>query len=359
MIKDYILFSLMFFGIILSLFSSSKRDVFSCVLLILLAVLMVFIAGLRANDSDYYAYKEMYESVPMVYDFSLTSIRDIHGEVGYLYLSSLFKTIGISFQVFLFFIAFLSITLTVSAFNKISILPLLSLIFYLSHAFLVRDMIQIRAGLAVSIILFSIVNIKSYKKGILAICIAGLIHSGAFAVAIIYPFLRKKVISVKMFIFAFVVLMLFSYVNGLSVILSTLANYNLLPSSISTYIGWAEYDYRIPVVTNPVFIKGLLIIFLLHKYIGRELKSEAIITLYNLYVIGMLFMAAFSEMAILSGRLSSFLTAGESVLIIYALFYKRNLSLSYMLFLAIVILQMFYDLYISNVHPNVTILGMS
>ncbi|HFM1233944.1 TPA: O75 family O-antigen polymerase, partial [Escherichia coli] len=94
--------------------------------------------------------------------------------------------------------------------------------------------------------------------------------------------------------------------------------YSLLPTAISNYVGWEEYDYRVSIFTNPVFIKGVFLIVLMHKYVLSDIKNEKIIVLYNLYVLGVLAMVALSGMAILSGRLSSFLTLGESILIVYA-----------------------------------------
>ncbi|STP19134.1 Uncharacterised protein [Escherichia coli] len=62
----------------------------------------------------------------------------------------------------------------------------------------------------------------------------------------------------------------------------------------------------------------------MHKYVLSDIKNEKIIVLYNLYVLGVLAMVALSGMAILSGRLSSFLTLGESILIVYALFLQKK-----------------------------------
>lgn len=75
--------------------------------------------------------------------------------------------------------------------QKISLIPILSLVFYLSHAFIVRDLIQIRAGLAVSISLYSIIKFKGNKSIITGVLFASLIHSGALIIALCYPFFQK------------------------------------------------------------------------------------------------------------------------------------------------------------------------
>ncbi|EPV3226975.1 TPA: O75 family O-antigen polymerase, partial [Escherichia coli] len=173
---NLLLFSVLAFGLILALAHNNKSGDINAYLMFFLVVLMVLISGLRMNDSDYIEYRKMYNEVPILCDFSLASIRDIHGEVGYLFLSSIFKTLCLPFQLFLFFIAFLSLLLTYFSFRKISLIPILSLVFYLSHAFIVRDLIQIRAGLAVSISLYSIIKFKGNKSIITGVLFASLIH---------------------------------------------------------------------------------------------------------------------------------------------------------------------------------------
>ncbi|WP_407242128.1 EpsG family protein [Escherichia coli] len=64
--------------------------------------------------------------------------------------------------------------------------------FYLSHAFIVRDLIEIRAGLAVSISLYSIIKFKGNKSIITGVLFASLIHSGALIIALCYPFSKKN-----------------------------------------------------------------------------------------------------------------------------------------------------------------------
>ncbi|WP_308811412.1 hypothetical protein [Salmonella enterica] len=93
------------------------------------------------------------------------------------------------------------------------------------------------------------------------------------------------------------------------------------------------------------------------KYIKLNINNEKdkVVILYNLYVLGVLAMVGLSEMAILSGRLSSFLTLGESILIVYGLFYKRNISVGFVFFLLLTFIQMGYDLLISNVHPKLSL----
>ena len=89
-----------------------------------------------------------------------------------------------------FFIAFyhscLHIFIQKNKFNTDTIVS-----FYLSHAFIVRDLIQIRAGLAVSISLYSIIKFKGNKSIITGVLFASLIHSGALIIALCYPFFKK------------------------------------------------------------------------------------------------------------------------------------------------------------------------
>ncbi|WP_430624575.1 EpsG family protein [Salmonella enterica] len=93
---------------------------------------------------------------------------------------------------FLFFIASLSLMLTYFSLKSKYYTNIVSS-FYLSHAFIVRDMIQIRAGLAVSMSLYTIVTYKKNRNVIAGILLASLIHSGTIIIAICYPFIRKDI----------------------------------------------------------------------------------------------------------------------------------------------------------------------
>ncbi|EJT5293004.1 EpsG family protein, partial [Salmonella enterica] len=113
---NILFFLLLSVGLLFSLAYTNKNKNINDSIMFMLVVLMILMSGLRVNDSDYLEYNKMYNEVPSLYNFTLSAIKDIHGEIGYLFLSSFFKTFDLPFQFFLFFIASLSLMLTYFSF---------------------------------------------------------------------------------------------------------------------------------------------------------------------------------------------------------------------------------------------------
>lgn len=117
----------------------------------------VVIAGTRYNsDPDYYSYRQIYQLVPGLSSFFSYNLSSIHGEWGYLFLNSVFKTLDFGFFSLLFFFSLLSILLKVMAYNKmVSQDAVLAFLIYLSFNFINSEFIQFRFGFAVGILCFS------------------------------------------------------------------------------------------------------------------------------------------------------------------------------------------------------------
>ena len=105
---NLLLFQSFAFGLILALAHNNKSGDINAYLMFFSWSLMVLISGLRMNDSDYIEYRKMYNEVPILCDFSLASIKRYTWEVGYLFLSSIFKTLCLPFQLFLFYCFFIT-----------------------------------------------------------------------------------------------------------------------------------------------------------------------------------------------------------------------------------------------------------
>ncbi|EEH7191103.1 EpsG family protein, partial [Salmonella enterica] len=98
---NILFFLLLSVGLLFSLAYTNKNKNINDSIMFMLVVLMILMSGLRVNDSDYLEYNKMYNEVPSLYNFTLSAIKDIHGEIGYLFLSSFFKTFDLPFQFFL------------------------------------------------------------------------------------------------------------------------------------------------------------------------------------------------------------------------------------------------------------------
>ncbi|EPQ6906580.1 EpsG family protein [Citrobacter freundii] len=354
---NYFLLFLLFSFLLLSLLTG-KIKALNSYITVCLSVFLIFIAGLRINDSDYVAYNNIFLETPELFDFTLSSIKNIHGELGYLFISSLVKTLGGGFLLFIFIVSFISVGLTTVSFQRLSIIPLLSLLLYFSHVYLLREMIQIRAGLAVAIVLYGFSVSSKISVHLFSVLLASFFHSGAFIIIPFYFCARWAMINFKWFIVLFLGATFFSEMGGLEKLLTVMLNFGVLPTGVANYIGWDLYDYKLPLLFNPVMWKCLLIIYLTKDIFNLKVgcRNNTLGIIRELYVYGLLVMVAFSHIAILSGRLSTFLSFGENILIVYGLFYNFKPAIAYIIVFFICIAQMSYDLLYLDVHPTLSML---
>jgi hypothetical protein len=118
------------------------RKIWNAFYVFTLMFLIVF-AGARAIGFDYEAYREIFNSV------AVDGMGSTPVEVGWAFLCYLFGFLG--FNLFLFFIATCSVTLFGIFFKKYSPYVFVALSIYYSSYFILKEMGQMRQGLAIAI----------------------------------------------------------------------------------------------------------------------------------------------------------------------------------------------------------------
>jgi hypothetical protein len=114
-----------------------------------------------------------------LFDITMTVIRDYF---------------GLNFNFFLLFIAILSIGLKTYSINKIFHFPYLALLVYFGFFLIIHEVIQIRIGIALAFVLWSIPNIlkRELKYFLIKIIIAFLFHYSTILFIILYKFNLKN-----------------------------------------------------------------------------------------------------------------------------------------------------------------------
>jgi hypothetical protein len=281
------------------------------------SIVMSFMISLRNDVSDFSEYVDMFNDTPYLNEFSLTNIKNIHGEFGYLFLNSIIKTLGFGERFFFWVVGFLSVSLTLHYYIKKSPYFIISLLIYFSHTFLLRDMIQIRSGLAASVSLYGIKYIEERKlwKFSSIIIIAGLIHSAAlilFFAYFIHGFINEK--SKRQFF-----MIGFSLILGLvftQPILEIIFK-SLIPNSsiVINYLVNTQY-FRSLGLLNPVLIKNILLAVLMIKYTDKyKNKIPYYSSICTLSILSVFWLAAFNNFSIIAARLATFFSIAEPIII--------------------------------------------
>lgn len=114
---------------------------------------VILVSGFRWNsDVDYQPYSGMYDETPLLAFFNYENIRNLHGEPGYLFVSSLFKTLGFEFYFLAFCLALFSISVKAFVFFLMSRQASVALCLYLCIHFITIEIIQVRWAAATALI---------------------------------------------------------------------------------------------------------------------------------------------------------------------------------------------------------------
>ena len=132
-----------FIFIFLKQYFNDKNLVFICFITIVYFAMLL--PALRLDvGHDYYTYYDIYQTIKPLLSYSsfedmFVHFSNVHGEIGFLFIVSTFKELGLSFEFFLFFIAFLNffiLTFALLKFQKeFSINIYFSLFLYFSLLF--------------------------------------------------------------------------------------------------------------------------------------------------------------------------------------------------------------------------------
>ncbi len=167
---------------------------------IILFVLFWLTAGLRFETGmDYFSYQTTYEQT-----FTLSQaakygrMGDFNMEPGYVFLSSIFKSMGAEINMMFLFISLITSLLLFTSFHRyINKYKFFALLVYFSFVYFILDMSGVRQAIAVNIFLYSIRFIYEKKlfKFLILIIAACFFHSSAMIGIIAYWIFNKKISS--------------------------------------------------------------------------------------------------------------------------------------------------------------------
>lgn len=266
-------------------------------LLILLAFALV--AGLRWQVGvDHLNYLTAYQSLVSDIDYGVPST-----EVGFLYLSKLFASLGVHFAFYFGFIAFLQIYFFYRTFNlERHILPFLGAVLVLGSQYL-DWMNGMRQALAAAIFVYSTRYILERKMGwyVGAVLLASTFHKSALVLLPFYFIGRVDIFKSQ----AVTLIMLAAciYVGGTAAWLSSIDVF-VRPLAALGYDGYAnnlEYilsESQQQTAFGPRRVSVLLLWVILICY-SRRLKESypggRIVIFYNLGIIGALYFNLFAS----------------------------------------------------------------
>lgn len=276
--------------------------------------LLALFAGLRYylgyDFVSYGAYYDRADSLRVLFDGS------VRLESGFLFLSSLFSTIGLNYYTFVLFFAVLSLIVLTYFLYKYMPYPSMVLAYYYVRFFMARDMGQVRGSLAAMILLFAIPYIIERKpvKFLLIVFLAAQFHVTAYAFVLGYIInLAIKKVTIK---------------NSIAMLsLATVIGYLMqnpvlylwaVPSGYGSYFTNPHYTSGAWVM-YPILWMQILLLFGMLVYLKyQELDNDIWIkVMMKLYLLSPFILLASGTLETVGGRISTLFATIEVLLVPY------------------------------------------
>lgn len=180
---------------------------FSKYFLLIWCTILVLVAGFREGTADYVSYVNLFTWAPNLIDVIINNdwafFIFTREEIGYLLINSLVKIFTNESSILFLVIAIISISLYYKNIRKYSVYPLISLMLYFSLVYCVKELAQIRQGVAIAIFVYSWKYIiqNNFKKYFISLWIASLFHLSIWIMIFIYPLRKVKINTFNIIIF--------------------------------------------------------------------------------------------------------------------------------------------------------------
>ena len=201
-----------------------------------------------------------------------------------------------------------------------------ALLLYFCHNYCLKEMIQIRAGLASSVCLFSLYYLRNgrLRKYFLLLALAISIHMTSavfFLTYFAYKHLDKKKILICVMISLFI-----GIFTPLGAVLKTVLG---IDERLDSYIAYGNEGYAqtLGIWTNLNTVKCLIVFMgLYYFYDCLAAKFKYFEVLFKCYIVGLCWLICFNDFAIIGARMSNILLSAEPVLLTYPFYLFKKKS---------------------------------
>jgi hypothetical protein len=316
--------------------------------LIGIGVFLIFFIGLRGVEvsSDYITYIEYFDAIKHTKGLNLFSFY----EPTYVLITKVSPGIVILMLIY----AALSVVIKLNAIKVLTPFVFITIAIWFTHFFLVQEMNQIRAAVAISILLLAIPYVVSrdFLKFVIIVLVAGSFHYSALLFIPVY-FLNAKKMSAIYFVAIPGAYILNTMGIGLIEILSKI-NLSILQSKIDSYnLLFSMGSYTKINIYNPVIILRVCLIYILlyhHKILAQ--KNIYTIIMVKMYVISIVCMVLLSSLPAFGLRIADVFGIAEIILLPF-MFYLFKEKWFVLLFLCIfgvgiLSLDLFYNKFLNS-----------
>ncbi len=250
-----------------------------------------------------------------LFDFSFSDTPFGYAEKGYYLLCVIAKTISSDPQFYLYFIGAISMFFIFKSLWKYSPLPVLGLFIYVARFMMGRDMNQMRAGVAIGIVIIATIYCTEQKfwKYLLAIIIAYFIHRSAIVALPLY-FMNKVNITRKHIYWGMIAAFVIAGFWG-DFIKSIISNSGFVQDMASSYVREGSEKAWSSDLTNPmIYFQGFILVTFTIMEKQIEPLTNHYYTLRNGYFYSFLLLTILCQYGVVAGRTSTVFATFEMII---------------------------------------------
>jgi hypothetical protein len=300
--------------------------------------MLVLFAGLRSGFPDYHEYVNIFNNarkgnVGASYDIGYTILNMLVG--------SIFDN-----PIFIFLlVAFLAVIMNIKCYKNYCRYVFLAILFYYVHSYFLKELIQIRAGLACAICLYNVRNINKEKKlnFILFQVFAASIHMASL-IFFIVPMISAINIRIRIWYMIIFIVLIIGTTSPLGHIVKLLQETKYL-SRIQVYARWDEHAKALGVFRNLTTVKQLIIsVSMIYFAPLLDKKIKYFRVMLFAYLSSTCWLILWNDFAILAARGATFLSVGEPIFVASLLYlvpkYLRPVAAILLICIALLILYL-------------------
>ncbi|HEY5589374.1 MAG TPA: EpsG family protein [Candidatus Paceibacterota bacterium] len=315
-------FAILFFVILDNKLTKQSKSI----LFFGIGIILILFAGLRSPnvDFDYILYQLFFKQIfPINTLFTNSKLfySIIKIEPSLLIIFSFAKTFFVNgLQISIFLYAFISISLKLNAIYKMTDYFMYTLLIYFSGIFLLQDMTQIRAAVAVGLILLSLPKIeeKKYIQFLIYISLAILFHYSAI-IFLPFIFLNTKNINKMYYVFLIFIPLVLSVLKLDPINIISKMNLGIISEKFTQYITLQKsMKLHINIFNFNIIIQIVLSLFFIFYSENVNNKYAIILTKINCYSIAFFYL--FAAIPVIAFRTNELLSSVQIILIPFLIY---------------------------------------
>jgi hypothetical protein len=316
-----------FFILLLSFVDFSQK--YRIVCLYFIGILFIFIIGFRGKTGiDTLNYIDAFDHAGTIFNWK-NKETTAYSEHGFYFITVILKSVFDNISFYFFVISCLTLIPLLKSICFYCVYPILGFYVYFARFLFARDMNQIRAALAIAVIIYALrylIKNKPYNYTIIVIITIFIHHS--MIVAIFFLFLYNKKISFRFCVF----LLIMSMIIGIKI--GDWVKPILLLTNVRTfsrYIGTENLGINNPVIYYQIFL--CLILF----YYEKRLSSiqQGYYVLRNAYLYSTVILILTCNLGEIGGRMATLFATCEIFIVPSLIYVIRPRIIGYIIMILI------------------------